>query len=285
MEAARVAALRGHMVTLCDRNRQLGGALLLAQVLNPELPKFLRYMVRQVKTLPMEIRLERNVDADYVDKQKPDVVIVATGGTPPKIEIPGVDLPNVLTSHDILEAMVRAPKKGGIFNRTMWIFGSRALRRMQNPDKLRQALKLPFPFRKKVVIIGGDFSGCELADTLAELGKNVTILEESKRLGYDIGITTRWVALKRLSEFKVQMEKNAKVTEITRKGVKAMVEGKEKFYDAGTVALTLPLATDDTLASQIEAKGYKVYRVGDCSASGGRIMEAIAAGFKSGYEI
>jgi 2,4-dienoyl-CoA reductase (NADPH2) len=285
MEAARVAALRGHTVTLCDRNRQLGGALLLAQVLNPELPKFLRYMARQVKTLPMDIRLERNVDADYVDKQKPDVVIVATGGTPPKVEIPGADLPNVISSHDILEAMVRAPKKGGPFNRIMWIFGSRALRRMQNPEQLRQALKLPFPFRKKVVIIGGDFAGCELADTLAGLGKNVTILEESKRLGYDIGITTRWVALKRLADFKVQMEKNVKVIEITKKGVKATVEGKEKFYDAGTVALTLPLTTDDTLGSQIEARGYKVHRVGDCSASGGRVMEAIAAGFKAAYEI
>ncbi|MFA5374941.1 MAG: FAD-dependent oxidoreductase [Dehalococcoidia bacterium] len=285
MEAARVAASRGHTVTLCDRNRQLGGALLLAQVLNTELPKFLRYMARQVKTTPMEIRLERNVDADYVDKQKPDVVIVATGGVPPKVEIPGANLPNVISSHDILEAMVRAPKKGGIFNRTMWIFGSRALRRMQNPEQLRQALKLPFPFRKNVVIIGGGFSGCELADTLAELGKKVTILEKSKRLGYDIGITTRWVALKRLADFKVQMKKNAKVVEITKKGVKATVEGKEKFYEAGTVVLTLPLETDDTLASQIEAKGYKVYRVGDCSASGGRIMEAIAAGFKAGYEI
>jgi AcrR family transcriptional regulator len=125
----------------------------------------------------------------------------------------------------------------------------------------------------------------EVSDVLAELGKKVTILEKSKRLGYDIGITTRWVVLMRLSDFKVQMEKNAKVVEITKKGVKATVEGKEKFYDAGTVALTLPLTTDDTLAGQIEAKGYKVYRVGDCSASGGRIMEAVAAGFKAGYEI
>ena len=72
---------------------------------------------------------------------------------------------------------------------------SRALRRMQNPEQLRQALRLPFPFRKKVVIIGGGFSGCELADTLAELGKNVTILEPSKRLGYDIGITTQRVVM------------------------------------------------------------------------------------------
>lgn len=285
MEAARVAAQRGHSVTLCDRNHRLGGALLLAQVLNPELPKFLNYMVRQVRTLPMEIRLDREVDAKYVDKQKPDAVIIATGGVPPKVDIPGADLPNVLTSHDMLEAMRRAPRKGGVSNRAMWVFGSRALRSMNDPEKLREALKLPFPFKKDVVIIGGGFAGCELADTLAELGKNVTILEKSKRLGYDIGITTRWVVLMRLWGFKVQMEKNVKVVEITKKGVNATIEGKEKFFEAGTVVLTLPLATDDTLAKDIEAKGYNVIRVGDCAASGGRIMEAVAAGFKAGYEI
>jgi len=242
--------------------------------------------VRQVKTTPMEIKRGIKVEAEYVDKVKPDVVIVATGGIPPKVEIPGADLPNVLSSHDMLEAMRHAPKKGGPLNRLMWLSGSRALQRLtEDPDKLRGMLKLPFPFRKNVVIIGGGFSGCELADVLSELGKKVTILEKSRKLGYDIGITTRWVVLMRLWGFKVQMERNARVTEITKKGVKATIEGNEKFYEAGTVVLTLPLTTDDTLASQIEAKGYKVYRVGDCASSGGRIMEAVAAGFKAGYEI
>lgn len=286
MEAARVAAQRGHKVTLCDRNHHLGGALLLAQILNPELPKFLRYMVRQVKTMPVEVRLGADVDAGYIDKMKPDVVVVAAGGVPPAVDIPGADLPNVLSSHDMLEAMRRAPMRGGPINRIMWLFGSRVLQRMQeNPDRLHDMLKLPFPFRKNVVIIGGGFSGCELADVLAELGKKVTILEKSKRLGYDIGITTRWVVLMRLWGFKVQMEKNVKVVEITKKGVKAVIDDKERFFDADTVVLTLPLAMDDTLAKQIEAKGYKVYRVGDCAASGGRIMEAVAAGFRAGYEI
>jgi 2,4-dienoyl-CoA reductase (NADPH2) len=285
MEAARVAALRGHTVTLCDRNNRLGGSLLLAQVLNPELPKFLRYMVRQVETLPLEVRLGKEVDAKYIDKQKPDAVIVATGGVPPEVDIPGADLPNVLSSHDMIEAMRRAPRKGGMINRAMWFFGSRALRRINDPDRLREMLKLPFPFKKNVVIIGGGFAGCELADVLADLGKKVTILEKSKRLGFDIGITTRWVVLMRLWGLKVQMEKNVKIVEITKQGVKAVIDDKERFFEAGTVVLTLPLVTDDTLAKEIEGKGCEVYRVGDCAATGGRIMEAMAAGFKAGYEI
>jgi 2,4-dienoyl-CoA reductase (NADPH2) len=285
MEAACVAAQRGHEVTLCDRNRRLGGALLLAGMLNPELPKFRKYMVTQVRKLPIAVKLGTNVDVKYIEKMKPDVVVLATGGIPAKIDIPGADGANVLSSHDMLEAMSHAPKKGGPMQRLMWFGASLAMRFIDNPDFMRKMMKYNFPFKKRVVLIGGGFSGCELADVLAELGKDVTILEESKRLGYDIGITTRWVVLMRLWGFKVKMEKNAKVTEISDKGVKAIVEGKEKFYEADTVALTLPLTTDDKLAREIAAKGCKVYSVGDCSATGGRILEAVAAGYKAGYEI
>ncbi|MEA1958050.1 MAG: FAD-dependent oxidoreductase [Chloroflexota bacterium] len=285
MEAARVAALRGHDVTICDRNRRLGGALLLAGVLNPELPKFRKYMVRQVGKLPIDVRLNTNVDAAYVDKMRPDVVVVAVGGVPSKVDIAGVDRANVLSSHDMLEAMVSPPKKGGAIDRIMWLFGSLAMRYIDNPNLIRKAMKFNFPFKKRVALIGGGFAGCELADVLAEAGKKVTLIEESRRLGFDIGITTRWVVMMRLWKLGVTMERNAKVIEITDKGVKIDVEGNEKFYETDTVALTLPFTTDDKLAREIKASGYKVYSVGDCAASGGRIMEAMAAGFKAGYEV
>jgi hypothetical protein len=51
------------------------------------------------------------------------------------------------------------------------------------------------------------------------------------------------------------------------------------------VALTKPLETNEQLAKELEGKGYRVYRVGDCAATGGRIMEAMAAGFRAGYEV
>lgn len=285
MEAARVAALRGHRVTLCDRYRRLGGSLLLACVMNPELPKFLKYQMRQVRKLPIDIRLNTTVDASFVDKIKPDAVVVATGGIPPKYDIPGAGHDNVLSSHDMLTAMLRPPAKGGMIQRLMWRFGSLALRYINRPSLIRWALGLPFPFKKRVVIIGGGFAGCELADVLAERGKQVTLIEESRRLGFDIGITTRWVQLMRLWQSSVNMQRNAKVEEITDRGVKATVEDDEQFFEADTVALTLPLEINDKLAKEIEDKGYKVYSVGDCAATGGRIMEAVAAGFRAGYEI
>ncbi len=285
MEAARVAALRGHKVTLYDRGRRLGGSLLLACIMNPELPKFLKYQVNQVRKLPIDVRLNTEVDTDFVERMKPDVVIVATGGKPPTVEIPGIHRDNVLLSHDMLKAMVSPPRKGGALQRLLWRLGSLALRYIDRPALIRWGLRFSFPFRKRVVIIGGGFAGCELADILAERGKKLTLLEESKRLGFDIGITTRWVVLMRLWKFGVRMEKNARVTDITEKAVGAIVADSETFFEADTVALTLPMETNDKLARELQEKGWNARSVGDCSATGGRIMEAMAAGFRAGYEI
>ncbi len=285
MEAARVAALRGHKVTLCDRGRRLGGSLLLACIMNPELPKFLKYQSKQVRKLPIEVRLNTEVDTAFVERMQPNVVIVAAGGKPPTVEIPGVHRDNVLLSHDMLKAMVSSPKKGGALQRILWRLGSLVLRYIDNPALIRWGLRFGFPFRKRVVIIGGGFAGCELADILAERGKKLTLLEESKRLGFDIGITTRWVVLMRLWQFGVRMERNASVLNITEKAVEAMVADSETCFEADTVALTLPLETNDKLARELQEKGWTVRSVGDCAATGGRIMEAMAAGFRAGYEI
>jgi 2,4-dienoyl-CoA reductase (NADPH2) len=285
MEAARMAALKGHKVTLCDRGRRLGGSLLLAGIMNAELPKFLKYQMRQVRKLPIRVRLNTEVDSSFVERIKPDVVIIATGGIPPTIEISGIHRDNILSSHDMLMAMIRAPRKGGALQRFMWHLGSFALRHVNQPALIRWSMRFSFPFKKRVIIIGGGFAGCELADVLAERGKELVLLEESKRLGFDIGITTRWVVLMRLWKSGVRMERNAKVVEITKKGVRAIVEDTEVFFEADTVALTLPLETNDRLARELEEKGWTVRRVGDCAATGGRIMEAMAAGFRAGYEI
>jgi len=285
MEAARVAALRGHKVTLCDRYPRLGGSLLLASIMNPELPKFLKYQVRQVRKLPIQVKLNTEVDITFVRSMRPDVVIVAAGGLPPKYPPRWLNRGNVLSSHDMLTAMLRPPHKGGPLQKSMWRVASSALRSADNPSLFRWGLKFNFPFKNKVVIIGGGFAGCELADVLAEHGKKVTLLEESRRLGFDIGITTRWVVLMRLWKFGVAMERNAKVVEISDRAVTAMVGDAGKSFEADTVALAMPLVTNDALANELKEKGYTVYSVGDCAAAGGRIMEAMASGFRAGYEI
>ena len=284
MEAATAAALRGHKVTLADRGRRLGGSLLLAGVLNAELPNFVKYQEGQVRRLPIEVKLNTEVSPAFVEEVKPDVVILATGGMARTPEIPGVTRRNVLSGHDMLDAMIRTPRKEGLGQKLLWRLASSFLKYGYNPELIRKGLRFGFPFKKRVVIIGGGFGGCELADVLAEKGKEVTILEESPRLGYDVGMSTRWVVMQRLRRFGVNMEKNAKVVEITEKGVKALVDGSEKFFDADTVVLALPLEADDKFARELEGKGWNVNSIGDC-ADPGKVMEAVAAGFRAGYQV
>lgn len=257
---------------------------MLASIMNPELPKFLKYQTRQVLKLPVEIRLNGEVDASFLERMKPDEVIVATGGQSPAFEIPGIHRDNVLLGHDMLEATIRPPRKGGTRRRLLWRLGSLALRYLYQPALIRWGLRFGFPFRERVVIIGGGFAGCELADILAERGKKVTILEQSHRIGYDIGITTRWVVRMRLWNFGVRMERDVRVVEITERGVRAIVADSETFFEADTVALTMPLVADDKLARELEEAGWHVHSIGDC-AEPGRIMEAMAAGFRAGFEI
>ena len=286
MEAARVAVHRGHKVTLVDRSYRLGGAMLLAGVLQPEIPTFIKYLGGQMRRLPIEVKLNTEVTAAFVEKMKPDVVIVATGGVPRTLDVPGVDRPNVLSGRTMLDAMTmdRLPSKGGLGQKLLWRFSSPIMKYGYHPKLINWGLRLPFPFKKRVVIIGGGFAGCEVADALIDKGKKVTVLEEGPRLGYDVGLSNIWAIKKKMKEFGATTATNAKVVEITEKGVKALVGGSEKFFEADTVVLALPLQANDRLSKELEGKGLVVRTVGD-AASPGKIMEAVAAGFRAGFEI
>ena len=105
MEAARIAAIRGHKVTLVDHAYRLGGAMRLAGVLQPEIPTFISYLEGQMKKLPIEVMLKTEATVELVEKMKPDVVIVAMGGVPRVLDVPGAKGPNVVSGRMMLDAM------------------------------------------------------------------------------------------------------------------------------------------------------------------------------------
>ncbi|MFC1905167.1 NAD(P)/FAD-dependent oxidoreductase [Chloroflexota bacterium] len=288
MEAARIAALRGHKVMLAEKGRRLGGLMVLGSVLNKEIEPFVTWMRAQMKKLNIHVMTSLEVSPAVMQALDPDVVILAAGGTPITLDVPGVDGDNVINGHDIQNMVNGIPtQKGEWWQRLLWTLAAFVSKYFYQPALMRKALGLNLVIGKKVVIIGGQFAGCELALSLGEAGKQVTVIEESKRVGADIGMVVRWVALIKLREAGVQVETLTKVTEITDEGVKATREdGSSVLFGADTV-FTIPgrsVQANTKLAQGLAEKAPVIYTIGDC-ADPGRIREATGAAYEVASKI
>jgi len=114
LEAARVAALRGHKVTLVEREDHLGGRMHLARRAPhaDALGAFVDWMGTELERLNVTLRLGTHADAAMVESLEPDRVVVATGAVPrrdglqaarPALKVPGVDSPHVVTSTEVFD--------------------------------------------------------------------------------------------------------------------------------------------------------------------------------------
>jgi len=248
MEAARVAALRGHQVTLCEKGEELGGQLRVACLppYKDELGSLIKNMAIQVRKAGVEVRLNTEVTSELVEKENPDVLVLAVGATPLIPDIPGVGQDNVVTAVDVLTRRK--------------IVGETA------------------------VIVGGGMVGCEAAEFLADLGKKVTIVEMLPKIGSDYGATYRHVVLRRLRETGIKMETNVMVEEITDRGVKAKRDGAAEFFPGDTVVLAVGFKSNKELGERLSGKVPAPYSIGDC-VEPRRVKEAIEEGFVLAREI
>ena len=248
MEAARVAALRGHKVFLHEKSNKLGGALNLA-IMPPhkeEIKNFINYLSRQITKLRVEVILESVVTFELVNQIKPDAVILATGAVPVIPEVPGVERDNVVTALDVL-----AGKK---------------------------------EVKDKVVIIGGGLIGCETAEFLAEEGKDVWIVEMLKSIANDVGQNVRPFLVQRLFKKGVKVLTKGRVEEILDKGVSINKEDKKQIIEADTIVLAVGMISDQKLFAELENKVPEVYLAGDC-VNPRRILEAVHEGFNLGFKV
>ena len=160
MEAARVAALSGHQVTLYDKKPYLGGGLPLAAMVKgtemEDFPAFVRYFKVQLKKLGVQVKLRKEVNEALVKKVQPDVLILAAGGVATIPEIPGNKSGNVVN----LSSMDR------LLDMLIWFCG---------PNLTRRLTKIWMPIGKKVVVIGGNFHGCELAEYMVKTGRKASV--------------------------------------------------------------------------------------------------------------
>jgi len=285
MEAARIAALRGHEVTLCERGPRLGGSLLLAAITNRRMGNVLRHLAREVRRLPIDVRLNTEATPALVDSVQPHAVVLAAGGTAPALDVPGGDGAGVLDHRDMKQFMAgRSLGKGGPGRRIVSRLAALFVRWLYEPSLIRWLLKFGYPFGRRVAIVGGGFAGLELGVTLSGRGKEVTVVEESDRIGADVGLVHRWVWMKQLREAGTRLETRAAVKEITDRGLVIGREGSTEAIEADTVVLAGALAPDTALAGEFAGRAPVIHVIGDCDRPG-RLLEAVASGFLTGQQV
>ncbi|MDO8784802.1 MAG: FAD-dependent oxidoreductase [Syntrophales bacterium] len=241
MEAARVASLRGHNVLLYEKESELGGQLLLASIPphKEEIENVAGYLKTQLEKLRVKIVLGEEVSQGIIDEIRPDAVIIATGAVPAVPPIPGIKRNNVFIAREVL---------------------------------LGKAVAEP----KDVIVIGGGMVGVETAEFLAEIGKEVTIIEMLERVAEDLGPVARMFQKKRLAQKGVKILTGTKVKEIKENGVMAQRGGESIFVPAGSIVIAVGATPDRKLAALL-ADNIPAYIVGD-SAEAGDIMNGIHDG-------
>jgi 2,4-dienoyl-CoA reductase (NADPH2) len=249
MECARVAAERGHQVTLVERHTELGGQLLYAEIPphKQEWRVLTTYLTGQIAKHGVEVRLGAAVTAEDVIAACPDVVVLATGATPARLLLPGSGLPHVVSFLDVLTGRVEAGQR--------------------------------------VVVIGGGCNGSETAEYLHETGRDVTVVELRSEMALDIDYWNRWVLLDRLKSAGLRMIVNARPESITPEGVRISIEGgPAELIPADTVVYAVGARPCNPLQEALEGMVPALRVIGD-GGEPQRVRQAIDAGFRCGMEI
>lgn len=273
MEAALRLDAQGHQVTLLERTERLGGTLRIAALPYEPNERLLDWLIARVGESKVDVRLKTPASPEVVAALEPDAVLVATGAKRTMPPIPGSDLPHVLSGDDMRKMMLgqsdpEMAKKLPLMSRMAARAGA-ALGLTADPGFVRKATKQWMPLGKRIVIVGGELVGIELAEFLVERGREVTVLEEASRLGYGLQLVRRMRALVELREHGVGLFAGIKDVSIEA--------GQVRFTDANGQALTAAAdhvivaqgaGANTVVADELRAAGLNVHAFGDCTGVG-----------------
>lgn len=249
MEAARVAALRGHDVVLYEKERKLGGLLNYA-ILSPLKKQFedlRKYQINQLEILGVGVKLGSAVDGNVIAQLQPDIVIVATGSHPIIPNIPGLHQKNAKMAEEILSGA---------------------------------------EFGQNVVVIGGGAVGCETAEFMAKQGARVTVVEMLSKIAKGMDRPNRRLLMQRLKEKNVLLSVETLLREVKPDGELLLEKESQQKIMKGVDTIVLavgykPLTDVDEV---LQKKHVPYIKIGDCREVR-QVIDAVAEGFQTAYEL
>ncbi len=241
LEAARVAALRGHSVDLYEKADHLGGVI--ARAATSQYKKNLRAMVDwwtgQMRALGVTVHLNRELTVGSPVLRQAEQLVIATGGLPVHpVGVSGLDRPTVVDVADV------------------------ASRRI-GPD---------------VVVAGGGSSGADAALELALAGHEVTLVERTDEIARDLLEMNRTALLRRLVESGVTVLTGLTVRAIDDDGVLADGPDGRRRIPADTVVSAFGVRSNTALVGSQFVEDPRVHVIGDC-VQPGDVAEAVHAAF------
>jgi 2,4-dienoyl-CoA reductase-like NADH-dependent reductase (Old Yellow Enzyme family)/thioredoxin reductase len=251
--AATEAAKRGHQVTLYEKSNKLGGLLNYEKHVpfKAELYDFIRTNEAQARKAGVKILLGQELTPARAYSEEPHAIIVAIGAKPFVPPVPGLDAPQVLG----IDALA-----GDI-------------------DKI---------FGHKVVIIGGGLVGCETAVHLADIGRDVTVIEITKDWAADAPRFHK-DALRKVLRDRVEILTGIDVREISHENQRSVVraegmDGKEVIIAADSVFVATGFKSDEALVNEYRRAAPIVFVIGDASAPG-QVTQAVEQAYYAAADI
>jgi mycofactocin system FadH/OYE family oxidoreductase 2 len=252
MEAARLAAMRGHKVTLYEKGSELGGQVNIARRGSgrAELGRIVTNLNTHLEKLHVNVECDVEVTEAFVAEKKPEVVVIATGSVPKENPLPGRYSPSQVLN--------------------VW-----------------QVLREEAPVGERVLLIDGDghHKATSTAEFLADQGKKVDIITDALFVGMELGpIGDLYASRQRLLQKGVTFISDRRVQEIQGTTVKAVniYSNQVQIYEGyDTIVVVMANRPNHDLYLRLKGKIKEVYRIGDCVAPR-KIDMAILEGNKVG---
>jgi 2,4-dienoyl-CoA reductase (NADPH2) len=234
LESARIAAVRGHKVTLCDRGSELGGHMrrIASSGTIAELRKLVDWYEGQFARLGVSVSRNTEVGEAFVSALGPDCVVVAVGADTDAEDIDGSAL--AILASDL-----------------------RRVATIEGPDP---------------IVAGGGWLGCEIGLRLAESGQNVTLLESLPHVATGLYPASRTALLMRLAAERVTIYTETTLVRVGPHAAIAVDRaGVERELPGSTVILATGSRPRAALGDELRREGTVCYEVGDCKRPAGLI--------------